>query len=107
MFGKTSGFRAVSLSQVFSLLKESLFSINDGGFGVSIGRPKWVVFLAAQHGNGCGFAFADRHGEVHRWKGSSMALKAATTGQVTVPVTDMDWQRLVQHATINVLTGGY
>jgi prepilin-type processing-associated H-X9-DG protein len=89
------------------MLDENPFSINDGGFAVSAGAPKWVDFPATQHGNGCGFAFADGHGEVHRWRGTSMALKSTATGQVTVPVTDVDWQWLVQHATINVLTGGY
>ena len=106
-FGKLSGFRGISPSMVFTMLDESPFSINDGGFAVSAGTPKWVDFPATYHGNGCGFAFADGHGEVHRWKSSSMALKAAATGKVTVPATDMDWQWLVQHATINVLTGGY
>jgi len=106
-FGKTSGFRAISPSMVFTLLDESAFSVNDGGFAVSAGQPMWVDFPATSHGNGCGFAFADGHGEVHRWKGSSMMLTANATGHTTVPATDPDWMWLVRHATINTLTGGY
>ena len=107
-FGKFTGFRGISPSMVFTMLDESPFSINDGGFGVSAGVPQWVDYPATQHGNGCGFAFADGHGEVHRWKGTSMVLKApASGGPLAIPRTDVDWQWLVQHATINTLTGGY
>ena len=43
-FGRSTGFRLISPSQVFTLLDESPFSINDGGFAVSAGQRSGLIF---------------------------------------------------------------
>ena len=69
-YGKTSDFTAPGPSQTFVLVDEEPLSLNDGGFGTSCSIPRWVDFPATFHGLACGFAFADGHSEVHKWKDS-------------------------------------
>jgi prepilin-type N-terminal cleavage/methylation domain-containing protein/prepilin-type processing-associated H-X9-DG protein len=98
-FGKLSDFTKMSASQVWLCLDESPYSINDAGFAVSAGTPKWVDFPATFHNNGCAFSFCDGHAEVHRWRGTSMALNARATAQVNVAANDPDWLWIVQHSS--------
>ncbi len=101
-FGKTTDFQGVSPSDIFIMVDESPWSIDDGGFGVSAGIPKWVNFPATFHGQACGFSFCDGHAEVHKWQGTSMVLNAPRpTGSTGAPVapSDPDWNWMVAHST--------
>lgn len=98
-FGKSSDFRTASASKVFLMLDESPWSINDGGFAVSVGQPKWVDFPATYHNNACGFSFCDGHAEVRKWKSNSMALNNYPSGQKTVPATDPDWRWIAENTS--------
>ena len=103
-FGKTSDFTWVSGSQIFLMVDESPWSINDGALAVSAGIPKWIDFPTTAHGNGCGFSFCDGHAEIHKWRGSSMQLTApAPSGGRSVPASDPDWIWLSTHATIRMV----
>lgn len=101
-FGKTTDFSGVSSSSIFIMVDESPWSIDDGGFAVSAGIPKWVNFPATFHGQACGFSFCDGHAEVHKWQGSTMVLTAprpnGSSGTAVAP-TDPDWNWLVAHST--------
>jgi prepilin-type N-terminal cleavage/methylation domain-containing protein/prepilin-type processing-associated H-X9-DG protein len=61
-------------ASTFVLLDERKDSINDGYFVVEMdGWPaaattKIVDFPASYHGGAAGFAFADGHSEIHKWK---------------------------------------
>jgi len=63
-------------SMTFVLLDERQDSINDGFFVVEMnGFPnmattKIVDFPASYHGKAAGFAFADGHSEIHKWRDS-------------------------------------
>jgi prepilin-type N-terminal cleavage/methylation domain-containing protein/prepilin-type processing-associated H-X9-DG protein len=105
-FGKSSDFNQVSSAQIFLMVDESPWSINDGCLAVSAGIPKWIDFPSTAHGNGCGFSFCDGHAELHRWKGNSVLLTApAPTGNPgkPVPATDLDWNWLWTHATVKIV----
>jgi len=54
---------------MFVLLDEREDSINDGWFA-SDPDTKWqlIDYPASYHGNAGGFAFADGHAEIHRWR---------------------------------------
>jgi hypothetical protein len=73
VYGKTSDIIDPAPSQLWVFLDEDEFSINDGGFAVSMtgldgGRgAKWVDWPGTYHNMAAGFAFADGHSEVHRW----------------------------------------
>jgi prepilin-type processing-associated H-X9-DG protein len=44
-------------------------SINDSGF-FNPHAWTWVDMPSTYHNGACGFAFADGHAEIHKWKGS-------------------------------------
>jgi prepilin-type processing-associated H-X9-DG protein len=58
----------------FVLLDERWDSINDGYFVTQMdGYPNLattyiVDYPASYHGGACGFAFADGHSEIHKWR---------------------------------------
>jgi prepilin-type processing-associated H-X9-DG protein len=105
-FGKSSDFTRVSGSQIFLMVDESPWSINDGALAVSAGTPKWIDHPSNAHGNGCGFSFCDGHAEIHKWRGTSMQLNApAPSGTAEPPLSsfDQDWIWLSTHATIRMV----
>ena len=53
---------------VFTTVDENPWSINDAGLAVIAQMPDVVDFPADFHNNGCGFAFADGHSEMHHWR---------------------------------------
>jgi prepilin-type N-terminal cleavage/methylation domain-containing protein/prepilin-type processing-associated H-X9-DG protein len=58
-------------------------SMNDAGFFNPQSKNSFVDVPASYHNGACGFAFADGHAEVHKWKGvlnSQQAQKVRTTG---------------------------
>jgi len=103
-YGKTSDFIRASASQIFLMVDESPWSINDGALAVSAGSPKWIDFPTTAHGNGCGFSFCDGHAEMHKWRGNSMQLTAPPpSGGTSVSATDPDWIWLATHATVQMV----
>ena len=56
-------------TMLFVYLDEREDSINDGWFA-SEPTVRWQIidYPASYHGNACGFAFADGHSEIHRWR---------------------------------------
>ncbi len=62
------------------LIDENPDSINDAAFAVDVQYPPqttaWQDGPANYHGGACGFAFADGHSEIHKWKdGRTRAMK--------------------------------
>ena len=104
-FGKSSDFVTASSANVFLMIDESPWSIDDGGFGVCAGIPKWINYPATFHNRACGFSFCDGHAEIHHWQGTSMILTAARPSGSTgtpVPPTDPDWLWMVAHSTVKM-----
>ncbi len=107
-FGKFGDFGFVSAAQVFTTVDENPWSINDAGLAVIAQVPECVDFPSDMHANGCGFAFADGHSEVHQWKSgfyhlSSDASERSAGAAGTLPYTDWYWT--ASHATANLKTG--
>jgi len=102
-FGKLTDFGRAAPSQVFMMVDEDPYSINDGGFAVSAepSAAKWIDFPATYHNKACGFSFCDGHSEVHKWVGSCPILKAPPT-QVATTSTDPDWNWLATHTSLRV-----
>ncbi len=104
-FGKTTGFNRVGASQIFLMVDESPWSINDASFAVSLAIPKWVDFPATYHNNSCGFSFCDGHAEVIHWRAGSLFLNgpapSGDPGRRVLP-NDWDWNWVSSHASIRV-----
>jgi prepilin-type N-terminal cleavage/methylation domain-containing protein len=102
-FGKTTGFTRASPSDIFLMVDESPFSINDGAFAVSAGVSKWVDYPSTFHNNACGFSYCDGRAQVHKWKGTSMQLNGQKpSGGQPVPADDPDWLWMVAHSTVKM-----
>jgi prepilin-type N-terminal cleavage/methylation domain-containing protein len=68
-FGKGSDFSGnAGPSTIWVLLDEEARSLNDGGFAVGMNIAEWIDFPATYHNMGGGFAFADGHSEIHKWR---------------------------------------
>ena len=106
-FGKTTDFRAAaSASQIFLMVDENPYSINDAALAVSAGSPRFVDFPASGHGNACGFSFCDGHAEIHKWRTTQLQLSAPPPHDASVAasggLSDPDWTWLRDHATVRV-----
>ncbi len=103
---KMTDFIKPGPAMTFVILDERQDSINDAYFVTEMdGYPdpatdKIVDYPASYHGGACGFAFADGHSEIHRWRdGRTMPpLTQALTLNVPSPNNqDVDWMR--QHSS--------
>jgi hypothetical protein len=71
-FGKASDFQRPGPSMTFVLVDEDANSLNDAAFA-TVG-PKatplysMIDWPGTYHNMACGFAFADTHSEIHKWK---------------------------------------
>jgi prepilin-type processing-associated H-X9-DG protein len=106
-FGKTSDFKVCSPSDIFTYDDESPWSVNDAALAVSAKVAQVIDWPTYMHKGACGFAFADGHSEVHKWKSNLFALNAdASTKPVASGGTQYtDWYWLAWHASRNSLTG--
>ena len=99
-FGRSADFNKVGPSQVFMMVDESPYSINDGAFGVSVGSSMIVDWPTTFHNNAAGFGFCDGHSEIVKWRGSvTSLLRHLPASNTRVPATDPDWQWLSRHSS--------
>ena len=50
------------------LLDEDIKDLNDAAFCSGMESPVWYDVPGTYHDFGCGFAFADGHSEIHKWR---------------------------------------
>lgn len=100
-FGRTTDFSRVGPAQIFTLLDENPWSLNDGSFAVIAAMPAWVDWPGTYHENGGGFAFADGHAEIHQWQTGSFLLNGPAYRGTTV-ASNPDWQWEWTHATVKL-----
>ena len=71
-YGKLTDITLPAPCQLWVVVDEHPDSINDGGLGVECSKTnaeaRIVDYPASFHAGACGFAFADGHSEIHRWK---------------------------------------
>ena len=105
-FGKTSSFKSCSASDIFVYTDESPWSINDAALAVEAAAPNFIDWPTYMHQGACGFAFADGHSEIHKWK--SNAFQGSTPKNPPgVPGSPgyQDWFWLAWHASRDTETG--
>ena len=95
-FRRTTDFKFPSATFVY--LDEHPDSINDGLFALltsSTVLNVWGDMPASYHNGSCGFAFADGHSEIHKWKKGSTSVrikKAAFTAFTPADgLDDIQW----------------
>jgi prepilin-type N-terminal cleavage/methylation domain-containing protein/prepilin-type processing-associated H-X9-DG protein len=71
-YGKSSSFSRPGPANVFVMMDENPYSINDGSLAivatVATGATYLVDYPSGNHGRSAGIAFADGHAIVHKWQ---------------------------------------
>ncbi len=84
-------------SSVFTFLDENADTLGDGYFLNEVDEVRWLHLPASYHGGAGNLAFADGHGETHRWDSSSTRRSARpNAGPIPFPVPssnpeDFEW----------------
>ena len=60
--------------------------------------PEWIDWPGTYHNIACGFAFADGHSEIHKWKQSSTIVVNGNVARRGVTPTP-DWQWMKDHTS--------
>jgi len=95
VYGKTSDIIRPAPADLWVLLDEDYRSINDAGFAVSMVSSIFLDAPASYHGQACGFAFADGHSEIHKWKdGRSIVTGNSFSATTFNPINqDVTWMQ--------------
>lgn len=99
-FLKTASIPDPASTVVF--LDEHPDSINDGFFLEYTSQLQWGDLPASYHAGGCGFGFADGHGEIHTWVYNSTKVPVRYGFFTAPPIsssTSGDYQWLVSRMT--------
>ena len=89
-YGKLASILRPSPSQLWVILDEDAYSLNDAAFAVTMVSS--TLFLdgpGTYHNFACGFAFADAHSEIHRWRDPRTKWGSPQTG--SLPNLDLAW----------------
>jgi prepilin-type N-terminal cleavage/methylation domain-containing protein/prepilin-type processing-associated H-X9-DG protein len=101
-YAKESDVVAPGPSQLWMLIDEDQWSINDAGFAVGCGMAKWIDWPGTYHNNACGVAFADGHSEIHKWKDprTKVVVRGGVgqVAQINVP-NSIDWQWIAERTS--------
>jgi prepilin-type processing-associated H-X9-DG protein len=79
---KTSEFIYPGATETWVYLDEHPDSINDAGF-FNPHVSSWIDQPATYHNGAGGFAFADGHSEIHKWKASLSSLRLRGSSLIT------------------------
>jgi prepilin-type processing-associated H-X9-DG protein len=104
-FGKGSDFNIASPSDIWVMVDDDPWTINDAAMAVIAAEPQFVDYPSPFHDNACGFSFADGHSEIHKWKSNLFihnGVPARTTAQPGIQFNDWFWW--AWHATRSRIT---
>ena len=98
---KGSDLTCPTPANAFVFLDESPASLQDGYFQLRLFTPGFSDVPAAYLEGGCGFSFADGHGEIHRWQTANLAIpvvRGLTLSSVDASGLNVDWIWLRQRS---------
>jgi len=95
---KTSDLVVPGPAESWVFVDEHPDSINDAGL-FSPYITEWVDLPASYHGGACGFAFADGHSEIHKWRSGTtlVPVRLIDLGHIPVKANDPDIQWMRYH----------
>ncbi|MEO8428779.1 MAG: type II secretion system protein [Verrucomicrobiota bacterium] len=85
VFGKMDDFVDPGPASTWVLLDEESASLNDAGFAVGMATAEWIDWPGTYHNFACGFAFADGHSEIHKWKDGRTRVIKGNVSRKPVP----------------------
>jgi prepilin-type N-terminal cleavage/methylation domain-containing protein/prepilin-type processing-associated H-X9-DG protein len=83
-YGKFSAVALPSPAMLWVFVDENADGLNDAAFAFQMVNSAWLDAPGSYHNGACGFAFADGHSEIHRWRASPVPHSAANE-------TDWNW----------------
>jgi hypothetical protein len=92
-YGKEADIVCPQPKDLFVLCDEHPGSMDDGFLQVSATAGSFPNVPASYLDGGCGFGFADGHGEIHRWQGTGLLIPVvynATVPNFSISSTDPD-----------------
>jgi prepilin-type N-terminal cleavage/methylation domain-containing protein len=104
-FGRWSDFRIVRPSEIWVLVDDDPWTINDSSVAVIAAMPDFVDYPNIFNDNSSAFAFADGHGEIHKWKSTMLihnGVPPRTTAFPGLQRQDAFWW--ASHATRSRIT---
>jgi prepilin-type N-terminal cleavage/methylation domain-containing protein/prepilin-type processing-associated H-X9-DG protein len=109
-FGKSTDFNRVSPSDIWTFADDDPWTINDAAIAVIAANPDTVDYVSPMHDNACGFAFADGHSEMHKWKSdiwihNGPPSRATFQAKAATGLGYRDWYWFAWHASRNTKTG--
>ncbi|MBI2949468.1 MAG: prepilin-type cleavage/methylation domain-containing protein, partial [Verrucomicrobia bacterium] len=101
LFVKTSDVINPAPANLWVFVDEHPDSINDGAFFNAQNSSEWIDLPGNYHNNACGFAFADGHSEIHKWKSSvtRFPIKLTDFSRTAVSRTDVDYRWIVDRTS--------
>jgi len=75
IFAKTTDVTRPQPANLWVFVDEHPDSINDGAFFNAQRNYEWIDLPSNMHNGACGFAFADGHSEIHKWRSSVLRYK--------------------------------
>jgi len=99
-FGRETDFVDPGPSMTWVLIDEDNKSINDAGFAVGMVTAEWIDWPGTYHNMACGFAFADSHSEIRKWKNPSTKVGTSVSRRTVPGSVDYAWIRERSSAAI-------
>lgn len=100
-YGKETDFTDPGPAMTWVLVDEDAMSLNDAGFAVGMVTPEWIDWPATYHNMACGFAFADGHSEIKKWKVGSTKVGTSVSRRAVPGSVDYTWIRERTSAALN------
>jgi len=89
-YGKTTQIIRPGPSGLWVFLDEDHRSLNDAGFAVTMVANEFKDGPGSYHNKACGFAFADGHSEIHKWKDGRTPITGTSFGAVVFSPINQD-----------------
>ena len=101
IFVKATDVTTPSPSMLWVFVDEHPDSINDGAFFNAQDNPQWIDLPGNSHNGACGFAFADGHSEIHKWRTSVIKYPVRITdfSRQSVNLNDPDFRWLLERTS--------
>jgi prepilin-type processing-associated H-X9-DG protein len=101
VYEKTTDVNRPAPSNLWVFVDEHPDSINDGSFFNAQNNYEWIDLPSNLHNGACGFAFADGHSEIHRWRSSVLRRKVLfqDLARTAVPPNDIDFRWTIERTS--------
>lgn len=92
-YGRETDFTDPGPANTWVILDEEDRSLNDAGFAVGMNTAEWIDWPGTYHNMANGFAFADGHSEIKKWKDGRTRVTTSVSRRPVPNSVDYVWIR--------------